>query len=326
MTPAIKTLLIVSILSILSACSDDTKVASVKTASNNNELEQTVAITLTIEAERLLKDKELQLRLFEKYNPANAYPVTAVADKKEPNTFEINPGVLAEGEYRLIIDIPYQTVWLGIINIDKTKTISHDFTVHHSLAGNCFNFDDKQNDVMGWSSSHVYTAAREQPVSETTCPGLFFVHTSWPATLNQTTEGGSLFIPISSGCFPKISNQLSEDPHWTFSVKSPDLTKMPEWQQIKSINLRVATNKIPVKILPEVHYSIDKQKTSTIFKDILRKKFEIAGEGWNTIEYPFELPKEAIVSGVELHVYGVPEQTVGTEVNSIFIDGVCPKK
>lgn len=101
---------------------------------------------------------------------------------------------------------------------------------------------------------------------------------------------------------------------------------MPEWQHIKSINLRVATNKIPVKILPEVHYSIGKQKTSTIYKDILRKKFEIAGEGWNTIEYPFELPKEAIVTGVELHVYGVPEQTVGTEVNSIFIDGVCPKK
>ena len=326
MTSSTKTLSLFFLLAMLTACSEEVKLASVKTAPINNELEQTVTITLSIEPGRLLNAKQLQLRLFEKYNPAGAYPVTIIADKKEPNKFEINPGVLAEGDYRLIIDIPYQASLLGIFKVDRIKTITHDFTVHHSLAGTCFNFDDKQNDVMGWNSTHVYTIARDQPVSETTCPGLFFVHTSWPAKLNQTTEGGSLFIPISSECFPNISNQLSEDPHWTFSVKSPDLTKMPEWQQIHSLNLRVATNKIPVKVQPEVHYIIDNKKTSTIFKDVLREKFEIAGEGWNTINYPFELPKEAIVSGIEIHVYNVPEQTVGTEVNSIFIDGICPKK
>ena len=325
MNPAIKTVLFICLLG-LSACSEETLRATVKIVPNNSELEQSVNIRLTIENGLVNNDKQLQLQLLETYNPANTYPVTAIPDEKEANAYQINPGVLMAGKYRLIIGIPYQTTVFGLFNANRIKTVQHDFSVHDTLTSNCFNFDDKSDDVMGWSSSHVYTIARDQPVSETTCPGLFFVHTSWPAELNQTTEGGSLFVPIANNCFPKISNQLSEDPHWTFSVKSPDLTKMTEWQQIKSINLRVANNKIPIKILPEVHYTIDKQTTSTIFKDVLRKKYEIAGEGWNTIEYPFELPKEAIVNGVEIHIYGIPEQTVSDEVNSIFIDGICPKK
>ena len=73
-----------------------------------------------------------------------------------------------------------------------------------------------------------------------------------------------------------------------------------------------------------MHYLLGNKKTSTIFKNLFRSKFELAGEGWSVIEYPFELPKEAIVTGVELHLYGVPEQTVSNEVNSLLIDGICP--
>ena len=83
---------------------------------------------------------------------------------------------------------------------------------------------------------------------------------------------------------------------------------------------------MPIKISPEVTYSLDGKKASSHIIDIPKKIFEIAGEGWNTLEHPIALPKGAIVTGVKLHVFGVPEQTVGIDVNSIFVDGVCPGK
>ena len=298
--------------------------ASIKQLSDENEAYQKASFTLTTEPKLFAKGDLPEARVYDKYNSALNYPVNVEIDKKNKNQFNFSVENLPAGYYRLLVDVPKQQYFLGMSTGYKTKTLIHDFTVHDTLAGNCFNFDNKENDLMGWSSSHVFIEARDEPVSPSTCPGLFFVNTSWPEKLNQTTEGGSLFVPVSSECFPKTSNQMSKDPHWTFSVQSPDLSSKQEWQKIRSINLRVASSKIPIKVLPEVHYTLDNKKYSTIFKNLFRKKFEVAGEGWSIIDYPFELPKEAVVTGIELHFYGIPEQTVGDEVNSILVDGICP--
>jgi len=327
-TLKIKNLLYISLLLLscvaISSCSQTAVSATIKQLSDRNEAYQKVSFILTATEGLMTEDRLPQAHVYDKYNSALSYSVSIGVDAKNKNQYNIDVENLPSGHYRLLIDIPTQQFFLGINTGIGTKTLTHDFKVHDTLAGNCFNFDNKDADVMGWSSSHVFIEAREEPVSTTTCPGLFFVNTSWPAKLNQTTEGGSLFVPISSECFPKTSNQMSKDPHWTFSVKSPDLSNKQEWQNINAINFRVATSKIPVQILPEVHYLLGNKKTSTIFKNLFRSKFELAGEGWSVIEYPFELPKEAIVTGIELHLYGVPEQTVSNEVNSLFIDGVCP--
>lgn len=327
-TPKIKNLLHISLLLLscfaISSYSQAAVSEAIKQLSERNEAYQKVSFTLTM-TEVLLTENQLpQAYVYDKYNSALSYPVSIEVDNKNKNQYNIDVENLPSGHYRLLVEIPTQKFFLGINTGFGTKTLAHDFKVHDTLAGNCFNFDNKDADVMGWSSSHVFIEAREEPISTATCPGLFFVNTSWPAKLNQTTEGGSLFVPISSDCFPKTSNQMSKEPHWTFSIKSPDLTNKQEWQKISAINFRVATSKIPVQILPEVHYMIGSKTTSTIFKNIFREKFEIAGEGWSVIEYPFELPKEAIVTGVEIHLYGVPEQTVSNEVNSLLIDGICP--
>jgi hypothetical protein len=318
---------IVSIVACsLSISSRADEVAVIKHAAEQEQQSQTLSVTLQVDPNEMIPGSSPVVHLYQKYNPNNKYPVTIKADEKKAGIFNISSGTLPSGSYRLIIDVPAHRTLLGINVGRRVSTLIHDFTVHQRLANSCFNFNDKAKEVMGWTSSHVYTVDREQPVSKPTCPGLFYVNTSWPAKLNETTQGGSMFVPISSECFPKTSNQMSGDPHWHFSIKSPDLATRTDWQHITSINFRVATNKIPVKVLPEVHYTLGKTSTSTIFKDVLRKKVEVAGDGWNTIQYPFMLPKEAVVTGVELHFYGVPEQTVGNEVNSIFIDGVCPKQ
>ena len=119
---------------------------------------------------------------------------------------------------------------------------------------------------------------------------------------------------------------MSKDPHWTFSINSPDLSTRQDWQKIKSINFRIATGTMPIKISPEVNYLLDGKAVSSQLSTELKQTFEIAGEGWNTLEYPVALPKGAVVTSVKLHIYGVPEQTVGNDVNSIFVDGVCPVK
>jgi len=330
MTNKIKLPLLISIIIassiVMSSCGQTADVATFSTTADKDKPNQPVTLMLSAESKRLLQGKKPTVRLFEKYNSASSYPVKIITDEKNPNKFEISTAQLAAGEYRILAEIPYQSSFLGIPTGSTTRTVSYDFIVHNTLAGSCFNFDNKQDDVMGWSSSHVYIEDREQPISKTSCPGLFFVNTSWPAKLNQTTEGGSLFVPVSSECFPKTSNQMSKDPHWTFSINSPDLSARQDWQQIKSISFRIATGTMPIKISPEVNYLLDGKKARSHIIEPSKKTFEIAGEGWNTLEYPLELPKGAIVTSVKLHIYGVPEKTVGNDVNSIFVDGVCPVK
>ena len=325
----LKYTVLVSMFSInciaLSACSQDAEFATIKHTANSEKPDQPISLSLSIEPGTLLPNQRPKVRLFGKYNLAKSYPVKIAVNEKNANNFDLSIEKLAAGEYRLLADIPYQRSFMGISTGNATQTITYDFLVHDTLAVSCFNFDNKKNDVMGWSSSHVYIDDKEEPISKATCPGLFFVNTSWPARLNETTEGGSLFVPVSSECFPKISNQMSKDPHWTFSINSPALASRQNWQKIKSINFRIATGTMPITIAPEIVFLIDKQKVSTNTSEP-KKIFEIAGEGWNTLNYPVKLPKGAIVSDVKLHIYGVPEQTVGTEVNSIFIDGVCPVK
>jgi hypothetical protein len=328
-SPLLLALFVTSVLfgtALLTQASLAEEVAVIKHSADEPQQNQSLTATLQIDSEKLVAGEQPKARLFEKYNPVNRYEVELKADEKKPGYFTINSEPLPVGKYRLIVEVPIKRTLFGLPAGSTLKTLTYDFTIHLQLARNCFNFNDKQKDVMGWTTSHVYIAGREQPISEPTCPGLFYVNTSWPGKLNVTSDGGSLFVPISAECFPKTSNQMSDDPHWQFSLISPDLSSHSEWQQLSAIDFRIATNKIPVKVLPEVHYLLDNKKTSTIFKDVLRKKNEIVGEGWYVISYPFELPKEAVVTAVELHIYGIPEQTVGSDVNSIFIDGVCPIK
>lgn len=330
MTTTARNFLLISSLilaySCLTACDRPLPVAEFKKSHEHDEYSQAVSVRLSVRAGQIPEGTVPDVRLFEKYNPTRSYPVNIEVDKKISDTFIIGAVNLPAGNYRMIAEIPYRSSFLGISTGKRSKTIIHDIVVHATLAGSCFNFNEKKDDVMGWSSSHVFAVGQEQPVSADTCPGLFFVNTSWPTKLNQKTEGGSLFVPISAECFPKTSNQMSEDPHWTFSIRSPNLTALKSWQKISSINLRVASGTIPVKVVPEVHYLFGDKKLGTRSIGETKKIFELSGDGWNLIEYPFELPESAIITGVELHFFGVPEQTVGDQVNSIFIDGICPKK
>lgn len=179
---------------------------------------------------------------------------------------------------------------------------------------------------MDWSTHGVYIDNRDKPVSKETCPGLFYVNNSWPYPLNDTTHGGSLFVPISSECFPKTSPQLSQQSQWTFSLVSPDLRDRPDWQHIQSIRFHMATRSINLSVRPEVQYVYNNADRSTFSDTQSPTYYDINGGRWNDYEYAFKLPEGAIVTHVVFHVYGVPEKTVSDQVDSVYLDAVCPVK
>ncbi len=307
-------------LSLLTACEPVSEI----TPDNEIKAYHPFSIGLTLKSDQLYNDKQISVRLFDKFNLENTYLVAVKAIPEQENQFTINANNLGAGEYRLIVEVPYEISFLGLVLGETTKLISHDFLIHKNLPYVCFNFNN-QEDLKDWQSSQVYIENKEEPFSNPTCPGLFFVHNDWPADLKQTTIGGSLFVPVSSECFPKSSNQLTKQTHWTFSIQSPDLSENKDWQDIKSISLRVASSAMPIKISPEIHFQLDESKAGTFNINKPKASYEISGEGWNLIQHPLEIPEGAIIKKIELHAYGVPEQTVTEEVKSIFFDGICPE-
>ncbi len=282
------------------------------------------SIDLSLMSDQPYTDKQISARLFDKFNLENTYPVEVKAKPDQENQFHINANNLGAGEYRLIVEVPYEISFLGITLSEATKLISYDFLIHKNLPYVCFDFNS-QDELKNWQSSLVYIENKEEAFSKATCPGLFFVHNDWPASLKQTTIGGSLFVPISSECFPKSSNQLSKQTYWTFSIQSPDLTANKDWQNIKSISFRVASSAMPIKISPEIHYQIDKSMAGIYNTNKPKTYYDVSAEGWNVIQHPLDIPMEATINKIEFHVYGVPEQTVTEEVKSVFFDGICPE-
>ena len=283
------------------------------------------SIGLTIKSGESLIAKDIGARLFEKFNLQNTYTVEVKKIPEEINQFELFSNNLGAGEYRLVVEVPYKVKLLGLTLLRATKLITHDFLIRKNLPYTCFNFNSK-DDLNGWQSSPVYIENKEEPFSKPTCPGLFFVHNNWPADLKQTTLGGSLFVPVSNECFPKSSSQVSKQTHWTFSIQSPELTGNEDWQNLNAISFRVASPNMPVTVLPEVLYQADNSAAGIFNTNKPEKNYEISGEGWNVIRHPLEIPKGAIINKIELHVYGIPEQTVTDGIKSVFFDGICPER
>ena len=308
----------------LTACVPDIALTTSPEADQANNLN----LSLAISNGEFAAGQSPTARLFKKFDPSIHYSVSITPDENKPEQFNLSASTPEPGPYRLAVDIPYQRRFLGIPLGSSVKTVVKDFVIHGQLDPVCYNFDDKQQDVMGWKSSNVYQGDKEAPASSTTCPGLFFVNTSWPMPLGQTktdtSKGGSLFVPVSSECFPKSSNKLSEQPEWTFSLISPDLSEQANWQSLNSINFRIAGKELSFTVSPEVHFKIGEKLSSTYEQTTAPEKYKIQSNIWQIIEHKLSLPEEAMITHIELHISGVPEQTVGEGVNSIFIDGICP--
>lgn len=176
---------------------------------------------------------------------------------------------------------------------------------------------------MGWSSHGVYIENRDKPVSKESCPGLFYINNSWPYALTDTSHGGSLFVPISSECFPKSSPQQGQ---WTFALVSPDLHERPDWQHLQGMRFHMATHSVNLSVKPEIQYLLNNNPKSSLEDIETQASYDINGGRWNDYEYDFKLPDKAVVTHVVFHVYGVPEKTVSDKVDSVYLDAVCPVK
>lgn len=308
------------IVLLLSGCEPDVKIQTI--SEQKAYLPFTIGFDITETDGQQALDPEI--KLVSKFNQENNFPVEAISTPKAKHAYSIDVRYLEAGEYRLFVRVPYRNTLLGIPLWQSYKTVSQDFIVHSNLPFTCFSFDNKDTAINGWKSTHVYIDDKDKPVSQETCPGLFFVQNSWPWPLEHVAPGGSLFIPVSTECFPKSSSQVSKQTRWMFSVVSPDLSELTHWQNIKSVQLRIATNKINIKITPEIHFTLGQKTTSTHTLVETPMKYEISGGQWRIIEFPTTLPADSKVTKFELHISGIPEQTVGETVNSIFIDGICP--
>lgn len=264
------------------------------------------------------------VRLFPLFQPLEVQNLSNELKKVKPGEYTLTLPKLPPNRYRIVMIVPYTLRFAGIpIGHGHHMTIS-DFVIHQDLPVSCFSFDNKDKDVMDWSSHGVYLDHQDKPVSKETCPGLFYTNSSWPYALNNTGHGGSLFVPVSSGCFPKTSPQSSQPAHWTFSLVSPDLQKRADWQHLQAIDFHMATSSINVSVKPEVVYTIGKTRHSSLEDVESISTYDVNGGRWNDFEYAFKLPQEATITHVIFHVYGVPEKTVSDTVDSIYLDAVCP--
>ncbi|MEJ2362765.1 MAG: hypothetical protein P8Z75_15375 [Gammaproteobacteria bacterium] len=268
-----------------------------------------------------------QVRLFPLYQPLEARDLSKNLKRVKAGEYTLTLPKLPPNQYRIVMKIPYTLKFAGIpIGWSNYLAIS-DFQIRQDLPASCFRFDDKQKDVMDWTSHGVYLDHREKPVSKETCPGLFYTNSSWPYPLNDTGgHGGSLFVPVSSECFPKSSPQSSRPGLWTFSLVSPDLQKRVDWQHLQAIRFHMATRSINVSVKPEIVYTLGKTRHSSLEDVESIARYDVNGGRWNDFEYSFKIPDQATISHVIFHVYGVPEKTVGENVDSIYLDAVCPVK
>jgi hypothetical protein len=267
-----------------------------------------------------------QVKLFSRYDSTNVIKLPDKLELTDKNSYQLSVPSLSAGEYRLVIDIPYDRKFLGFKFGEHFTTATFDFTVLGSLPNNCFGYDSKDNKLMGWTVSGVFIDNQKKPLGSASCPGLFYVQHSWPYALNETVEGGSIFVPVSDNCFPKPGQQANAKSRWQFSFNSPELVNVADWQKLKRLQFRIATKNIPVIVRPEVHYSVGSRNMSTFGHKKLAPHYSVTGGQWTEVDHPVELPAEAKVTGLSIHVSGIPEQTVGTEVDSVYLDGVCPIK
>lgn len=264
------------------------------------------------------------VRLFPLFQPLEVKNLSNQLQQVKPGEYELSLPKLPPNRYRIVMIIPYTVHFAGIPIWHSRHMAISDFVIHQDLPASCFSFDNKQKDVMDWSSHGVYLNHQDKPVSKETCPGLFYTNSSWPYALNNTGHGGSLFVPVSSECFPKTSPQSSQPGLWTFSLVSPDLQHRPEWQHLQAIDFHMATRSINVSVKPEIVYTIGKARHSSLEDVESISTYDVNGGRWNDYEYDFKLPQQATITHVIFHVYGVPEKTVGDNVDSVYLDAVCP--
>lgn len=261
--------------------------------------------------------------VFNKYDLEDIQPLTVVATPKGSFAYEIKLEPVKAGEYRIVLTVPYRKRFLGIPLGTSKKLIVRDFSVHDNLPTTCYSFDEKDTSTIGWTVSNVYIDDKQEPFGKHSCPGLFYVENSWPWPIDKSSVGGSLFVPVSSDCFPKVSTQALNKTRWRFTISSPDLGEISHWQHIKAIQFRVATKDIPILISPSLTIrNLDAPDKPS--SELTTADYEIIGGKWRTIDVPITLTPKTRVEKFNLTVSGFPEQTVNNAVNSIFIDGICP--
>ena len=290
----------------------------------NGKLPANSPITLGFKVDSNNEVMAPQVKLFQRYNSTKVLDVKSTLSQKEDASWQLDIAGLAPGEYRLVVNQRYSSSMLGIPLGSHQLTRAYDFVILGSLSAACFRFDDKDNKTMGWTVNGVFTDNQDKPLGSASCPGLFYVNHSWPHALGQSVAGGSIFVPVSDNCFPKPGQQATAKSRWQFSFNSPDLTTNSDWQQLKRLQFRIATKSIPVNVSPEIHYTVGSQKHSTFGHKKLAPRYTVTGGQWINIDHPVELPASARVTGLSLHVSGDPEQTVGSKVDSVYLDGVCP--
>lgn len=267
-----------------------------------------------------------QVKLFPLFQPLEARDLSQNLKQTKAGGYTLSLPKLPPNKYRVVIDLPYTLHFAGLPIGSAKRIIISDFVIHQELPASCFRFDNKQKDVMDWSSHGVFLNNRDKPVSKETCPGLFYINSSWPYALTDTGHGGSLFVPVSSECFPKSSPQTSQPGLWTFALVSPDLKQRQDWQHLQAIRFHMATRSINVSVQPEIRYELNKARHSSLEDVEARSRYDVSGGRWNDYEYTFKLPARATITHLIFHVYGVPEKTVSDKVDSIYLDAVCPVK
>lgn len=289
------------------------------------DAQQTSMINITVHGDHESIGRP-RVYLFPKYQPMQIMDLADKLQSIQPRKFSLSLPELSPDEYRLVLDLPYSIKLAGLTIARGSKQAVSDFVIHQNLPASCFRFDDKDKDLMGWVSHGVFINNRDKPVSKETCPGLFFINSSWPYALNDTGHGGSLFVPVSTECFPKTSPQTSQTGLWTFTLISPELQQRPEWQHLQAIRFHMATRAINVSVEPEVQYQLENLPKSTTADVQARTRYDVNGGRWNDYEYAFKLPEHAVITHILFHVMGVPEKTVSDKVDSIYLDAVCPVK
>jgi hypothetical protein len=268
---------------------------------------------------------ELTVTYFPKFQPLDVHDITHTIKQNpdHPELYQIDLPKLSGGEYRLVVKMLHYWRVANYKVVRSTRIDYSDFVVHDQLPNDCFHFDDAKQELMNWTVTPVYLGSRDQPFIASNCPGLFLANQSWPAAITELTNGRSLFIPVSNKCFPSASSNVSQPSYWHFTLRSPNLANRTAWQNIRAVEFRVATKSISVDIEPEMDFAGSTSSSST---NKTPARYAAYVGNWRVITHPVNIPKNSRLNHIQLHIYGIPEQTVHETVDSIVIDGICPIK
>lgn len=309
------------IMFVLAGCKTATTVTSIKVDTTSKPPVATFMLSDTG-----INARTINARLFAKYESTQVIALPHQPEQTGDYSYRMMLPALPPNQYRLVIEMTDWRHFLGIPIGKSTQRFTHDFIIHNELPQSCFVFDTTANDTMGWTSRGVYINNQPERISADTCPGLFYTNVSWPHTLNEPSQGGSLFVPVSNECFPRTAPQTSEPGMWHFSIVSPDMSQREEWQGLSAIQFKMATKTIPVIVVPEIEYQLADQTYGTHESGKPQPRYQVSNGRWGNITHPLQIPQGARIRHVRLHVYGQPEQTVSEKVDSIFLDAICPIK